>query len=1310
MSILRTVLVITDSLKSSYDYEYQLRQDRSFAYRVLAKPYSNEISALFRLQQIDGILLEISASYTTAIEVLSCLKGQMGDRCPPIVVIDGDDAEMAVRAFKNGATDYLVKDRMTPEDLRLVMRSAIENTELRQELQRSQEQFQTSIENMLDCFGIFSAIRDETGQIADFRIEYLNEAACENNRMTKTMQIGRGLCEIFPAHRESGLFDEYCQLVETGTPLIKDSLFYEDSYGGQRLIRAFDIRATKLNDGFVASWRDITDRKQLELELSQTITALQASQKHHHDLAEAMPQIVWTADATGAVNYWNQRWYEYTGLSETESFGSAGVSAVHPDERDRTLIRWSQAIAQAEPFEIEYRIRRWDGKYHWFISRAIPTQDSQGQITSWIGTITDIDRQKRLEAKLLREISNHQHTEQDLRRGEERLKLAQLAADAGHWDWDIETNKIFWSTEYYSLCGIDPGLSPSYENWLASVWQVDQKRADQEVRAAIASNQNELRIEYRIHHSIRGVRWLLVKGQARFDASGTITGVIGFTFDITDRKQAEIALQRSQERLDLAMQAAQMGTWDWNIQTNKVNWSTNLEHLFGIASGGFDGRYETVKAMIYPDDLPWVEQALHRAIYEREDYNIEFRFIKPDGTIRWALGLGRVFYDAAGNPITMTGVDMDISERKQAEADLRTSEERFRDMADNAPAMIWVTDPTGYCTYLNRGWYDFTGQTEETGLGFGWLDVVHPEDSESSKTVFLDAINRQETFHLEYRLRRKDGEYHWAIDTATPWFDIEGQFKGYIGSVIDINVRKQAEAALAANEARLRGFVEANVIGIIYGDIYGNIHEANNELLRIVGYTREDLQTGRLRWIDITPPEYLSLDQQRIAEARANGACTPYEKEYIRRDGSRVPVLIGYSLVGEAKEDTVVFILDLSNRKQAEREREKLLVQEQAARAEAERANQIKDEFLAILSHELRSPLNPILGWTKLLQARKFDETRTAEALATIERNARLQTQLIDDLLDVAKILRGKLSLNLTSVNLSFVVEAATETVRTAAIAKSIELHPVLPNIGQVFGDVARLQQIVWNLLSNAIKFTPQGGRVDIQLERVDNQARIIVRDTGRGINPSFLPHIFESFRQEDASITRKHGGLGLGLAIVRQLVEAHDGTITAESRGEGLGATFTIYLPLLNAEPELKPVDELPPQDLDLKGVRVLTVDDDPDARDLLTVLLTQYGAEVLTVTSATEVLANLDSFRPNVLVSDIGMPDVDGYSLIQKLRSLSPEEGGQIPAIALTAFARESDYQQAIASGYQHHVTKPLEPEQLVQAVSALARIRNT
>ncbi len=352
-------------------------------------------------------------------------------------------------------------------------------------------------------------------------------------------------------------------------------------------------------------------------------------------------------------------------------------------------------------------------------------------------------------------------------------------------------------------------------------------------------------------------------------------------------------------------------------------------------------------------------------------------------------------------------------------------------------------------------------------------------------------------------------------------------------------------------------------------------------------------------------------------------------------------------------------VLNITEEKRAEAEREQLLQRERAARAAAECANRIKDEFLAVLSHELRSPLNPILGWTKLLQMHKLDETKTAQALATIERNAKLQTQLIDDLLDVAKILQGKLSLSMDSVNLAFVVEEAIETVRVAAVAKSISLHPVLPNIGQVPGDGARLQQIVWNLLSNAIKFTPSGGRVDILLEQVSDQAEITVRDTGKGISPSFLPHIFETFRQEDASITRKYGGLGLGLAIVRQLVEAHGGTITADSSGEGLGATFTVRLPLLNAAPETPATDESLQETYDLTGIRILAVDDDPDTRELLAVLFTQYGADVLSVSSVSEAMANLASFQPDVLVSDISMPDMDGYSLIQQVRSLSPAQG---------------------------------------------------
>jgi CheY-like chemotaxis protein len=334
------------------------------------------------------------------------------------------------------------------------------------------------------------------------------------------------------------------------------------------------------------------------------------------------------------------------------------------------------------------------------------------------------------------------------------------------------------------------------------------------------------------------------------------------------------------------------------------------------------------------------------------------------------------------------------------------------------------------------------------------------------------------------------------------------------------------------------------------------------------------------------------------------------------------------------------------------------------------------------------------------MQTHKLNATKTAQALETIERNAKLQAQLIDDLLDVAKILRGKLSLDAAPVNLVFVIESALDTVRTAAVAKSILLQPTLPQIGQISGDAARLQQVVWNLLSNAIKFTPMGGQVAIRLEQVGNQAQITVTDTGKGINPDFLPYIFESFRQEDFSTTRKYGGLGLGLAIVRTVVEAHGGMIFADSLGEGQGATFSVQFPLIEALETIQH-EQLPEAEPDLTGIRVLTIDDEADARELFTVLLSQYGAEVLSVASAAAFLASLESFAPDVLVSDIGMPEIDGYTLLEQVRSLPPEHGGQIPAIALTAYAREEDQERCLAAGFQYHIPKPIDLGRLVQAV---------
>lgn len=648
--------------------------------------------------------------------------------------------------------------------------------------------------------------------------------------------------------------------------------------------------------------------------------------------------------------------------------------------------------------------------------------------------------------------------------------------------------------------------------------------------------------------------------------------------EIAERKRTEEAWRGSEERLRLGLEAARMGTWDWNILDNQITWSSNMEDLFGWAPGEFDGSYYQFVERLHAEDRDRVLKAIEAAIATGANYEIEFRVMYPNGIIRWALSLGKVFYNELGQAMRMSGVDLDITARKHTEEALRHSEEFRKRVLDSSSDCIKVLDLGARLLYMNAG-------------GMCLLEI---EDL----TPYLNA--------------------EWLCF----WQD---------------ETRQEAKAALSAAK-----------IG---------------EIGRFQGFCAT--AKGAPKWWDVV--------------------VSP-----IRNSAGQVVQLLSTSR-------------DITDRKQAEIERERILQLKQAALAESERVNRIKDEFLAVLSHELRSPLNPILGWTKLLQTGKLDKTKSVAALATIERNALAQTQLIDDLLDMASVLRGKLSLNVTAVNLLSTIESAIETVHTAATAKSILIYPVLSNIGQVSGDAVRLQQIVWNLLSNAVKFTPNGGRVDVRLESADNQAQIVVTDTGKGINRDFLPYIFESFRQEDASVTRKHGGLGLGLAIVYQLVEAHGGTIKADSLGFGKGATFTVSLPLLNVKKEENP-DKLLDVQQDLRGIRVLAIDDDPDSREVMEVLLFLAGAEVMTVASAAEFLVALESFVPDVLVSDIGMAEMDGYSLIGYVRSLSPERGGLIPAIALTAYAGEINQQQALEAGFQRHVSKPVDPKQLVRAIADL------
>ncbi len=434
---------------------------------------------------------------------------------------------------------------------------------------------------------------------------------------------------------------------------------------------------------------------------------------------------------------------------------------------------------------------------------------------------------------------------------------------------------------------------------------------------------------------------------------------------------------------------------------------------------------------------------------------------------------------------------------------------------------------------------------------------------------------------------------------------------------------------------------------------------------------------------------------------------------------------LSFPAVQTFTEDDRAFMLALAQQCAQALERARLYETEQRLRAEAEAANRLKDEFLATVSHELRTPLTAIVGWSNMLRANVLDEESKARAVEIIERNAKAQTQIVEDLLDVSRIITGKLTLDTRAAELASVVEAALESVRPAAAKKGLTIRSeVEPGVGAVWGDPARLEQVMWNLLANAVKFTPAGGEVSVRLSRAGRRVRVAVADTGQGIAPEFLPFVFHRFRQADGSTTRAHGGLGLGLAIVRQLVEMHGGTVNAESAGAGRGATFTVELPVMAAGPvgsgtcrRTRPPPATPADDgasaaaLDpattLADLRVLLVDDEPDARLLLTTVLEQRGAHVLAVASAPQALAALAAFRPDIIVSDIGMPGEDGYSLLRKVRSLAPADGGRVPAVALTAYAREEDRMRALRAGYQVHVAKPVNPAEFVAVVGALAGV---
>lgn len=665
----------------------------------------------------------------------------------------------------------------------------------------------------------------------------------------------------------------------------------------------------------------------------------------------------------------------------------------------------------------------------------------------------------------------------------------------------------------------------------------------------------------------------------------------------------------------------------------------------------------------------------------------------------------------------------EVTERRRAEAALRISEEKYR--------LLWTTAEDAFVIFDSDNTILEANAAVATTFGYQPDEVVGRNLSMLQPERLREGHRRGLQRYLESGVRRlnwsaaeavglhRDG-HEIPVEIAFNHLVVDGQdlFAGFIRNISE---RKQAEQARAVFAAIINSSHDA----IVSKTLEGVITSWNSGAERIFGYTANEAIGNP---ITIIVPADRADEESRILARQGRGeGIDEFETVRVRKDGREIDVSVSLSPImdGQGKIVGISKIArDITERKQAETEREDLLARERAARKEAEAADRTKDEFLATLSHELRTPLTAILGWSQMIISNRISEEEKLQGLDVIQRNALLQSQLVDDILDVSRIITGKLRMEVRPVELSYVIEAAVESVLHAAAAKQVRLSRILDSAtGLVSGDPGRLQQVVWNLLANAIKFTPSGGTVQVKLTKVDSHLEIVVSDTGAGIPSDVLPHVFERFRQADQSSTRSFGGLGLGLAIVRHIVEHHGGRVEADSAGEGLGATFTVKIPTIprNAWPPETPynVERRPRTAIghaattsaslecpeELQGLKVLVVDDDEDSRTLVKAVLESCGALVTMAASVAEAFIFIQQSRPDVLISDLGMPGEDGYALIQKVRSLSAAEGGLTPAAALTAYARKEDRLQVLRAGFQIHLPKPVEPAELVAVVANLA-----
>jgi PAS domain S-box-containing protein len=1046
---------------------------------------------------------------------------------------------------------------------------------------------------------------------------------------------------------------------------------------------------------------------------------LQASEAKFRRLADSNIIGVIVADINGAIAEANDAFLTMVGYTREDlATGRVRWREMTPPEyvevSDRSL-RQLRTKGACTPFEKEY-IRKDNSRVPVLLGYAA-LEDNREQV---IGFVLDLSERKDAEVALRKSEERYRAFVKQSSEGIWRFELAEPISINSREDEQIqhfyqhaylaECNNVM--AQMYGFASAEELIGTKLEDFNPS----SDPHNIEFLRSFIRSGYRLIDAETHEVDKYSNFKYFL-NNLVGIVENGVLVRVWGTQRDITERKQTEDALRDSEKQFRRLVGSNIFGVCFGDSRGGIHYANDYFLNMVGYTHEDMQ-RGEVRWDVLTP---PEYQQLSVQATKELRTHGVappfEKEYIRKDGS-RVPILVGIVVLEEAGNrQEEMIAFFLDLSERKRAEAALKQQEDYLRLITNAVPVMISYVDTEQRYRFNNKRYEEVFELSASELYGKQMQEILGVSIYESIRE-YVEAVLSGLQVNFEIEVPHKDGTTHYANTTYVPQLNQGGEVEGFVALISDITFTKQTEAALQESNERFRKLTEkVRVIPWEADATTGNFTYVGPQSEDILGYAVSDWYADNFWGEHMHPDDRQWVIQYCIDNSRSQDN---YELEY-RMLAADNKIVWLYDIVnvvrGEDKAPQTLrgFMIDISDRKRAEQEREQLLQREQAARTQAEAANRMKDEFLATLSHELRTPLNAMLGWTQLLRSRKFDEATTNRALETIDRNTKALTTLIEDVLDVSRIITGKLRLNLTSIELVALLEAAIDTVRPAADAKEIRLECRLdPCVGLVVGDASRLQQIVWNLLSNAVKFTPSGGRVDVELQRINTGVQIRVSDTGEGIAKEFLPHVFERFRQADSSSTRSHGGLGLGLAIVRHLVELHGGTVFVESPGIGQGTTFIVNLPMKVVGVETNTPQQLSPRTAfeiaqnylpTLEGLRVLVVDDEADARELLTTMLQPYGVEVMTVASAQEALLVLQQYHPDVLVSDIGMPGENGYALIEKVRALSQEAGGKIPAVALTAYARAEDRTQALLAGFQLHVPKPVNHAELAAVVANLA-----